>query len=866
MQRIVPVLVNTNVKTNLPNGFWSQKNNIYEFLSKIKQKYNLNDPEDWNSITQKHIQLNGGGTLLYKYSMYELKCMACPEGNLIFNNPQKPSGYWEDKENISKFLSEIKQKYNLNTPEDWNSITQNEIKSNGGSSLLNNYSMYELKCMACPEGNLKFDNQKKTSRYWENKENIYKFLSELKYKYKLNTPEDWNSIVTNQIISNGGSGLLKKYSMFELKCMACPEGKFIFKDQQKPSGYWDDRDKVAKFLFEVQEKYDLNTPELWNSITHNQIASQGGSNLLKKYSLFELKCMACPEGKSLFSKKNSGYWEIKENVKKFLSEIQQKYNLNSPDDWNSITYKHIYSHGGRRLLNLYSINELKCMGCPDGELLFKNPPKHSSFWEIKDNVLQFLEELKVILNLNTPEDWNSITRKQIQLHGGSSLLSKYSITDLKKMGCPEGISFFDQHKPNPSGYWENENNILDFLSNLQQKYNLNTPDDWNLITRKYIQSNGGASLLHKYSMYELKCMACPEGKLIFKDNIKPSGYWKTKGNISKFLSEIQQKYNLNSPEDWNSITHKQILSHGGASLLHKYTLYELKCMACPEGKSIFENPKLPKPAKYWENKNNIYNFLSKIKQKYNLNTPEDWNTISTKLIQSNGGCTLLGLFSIYELKCLACPEGEAFFYNQYKPTIKREDTENETNRNLFFEKLKHKYNLKTPNDWKRLSKSQIISQGGNWLFNGSKNYFNFSIKFESSNNEVDPVYIPLNELISETLGKRSSQRYLFLQIQKLFPGEEIVEDYFHSEISRDSGFVVQFDIFMIQRKIAIEYHGRHHYEDIPQAFSNLETYKHRDIEKEKLCKKHGIQLIVIPYWWDNNLDSLKETLKLQINM
>ena len=65
---------------------------------------------------------------------------------------------------------------------------------------------------------------------------------------------------------------------------------------------------------------------------------------------------------------------------------------------------------------------------------------------------------------------------------------------------------------------------------------------------------------------------------------------------------------------------------------------------------------------------------------------------------------------------------------------------------------------------------------------------------------------------------------------------------------------------MIERNIAIEYHGQHHYEDIPDGFSNLETNKNRDTEKEKLCSEHGIQLIVIPYWWDNKLDSLRETL------
>ena len=59
---------------------------------------------------------------------------------------------------------------------------------------------------------------------------------------------------------------------------------------------------------------------------------------------------------------------------------------------------------------------------------------------------------------------------------------------------------------------------------------------------------------------------------------------------------------------------------------------------------------------------------------------------------------------------------------------------------------------------------------------------------------------------------------------------------------------------------------KQHYEDIPQAFSNVETYQYRDLEKEKLCKEHEILLIVIPYWWDNKLDSLKTFLYSKINL
>ena len=555
-----------------------------------------------------------------------------------------------------------------------------------------------------------------------------------------------------------------------------------------------------------------------------------------------------------------GYWGKKENVHKFLSEIKKKYNLNTPEDWNSITQKQIRSNGGSSLLAKFSMFTLKKMACPEGKLIFKNHPRPSGYWENKENIQKFLLEIKEKYNLQSPEDWNLITTNQIQSNGGWMLLKKYSMYDIKCIACPEGKSIFNnQHKP--SGYWENNENVRKFLCELKEKYNLQTPEDWNLVTQKQIKNSGGRGILGKYSMYDIKCMACPEGKSLFNDQNKPSGYWENNENIQKFLWQLKEKYNLQTPEDWNLITQKQIQLNGGGRLFHKYSIYDIKCMGCPEGKSLFNNQH--KPSNYWENENNVMQFLFELKEKYNLNTSEDWNSITTKHIKSNGGSGLLIKYSLFELKCLANPEGKSIYTNP-KESKPFGYWENEININHFFEKLKLKYHLKTPLDWNRLSVKQIISQGGSWLFKGNKDHLKIKINFEGPNNEIITKFLPLKELISCSIRKRSSQRWLFLQIQNLFPGEEIVEDYFHSDISRESGFAVQFDIFMIQRKIAIEYHGQQHYEDISSGFSSLEMYKNRDLEKLKLCDKYGIKLIVIPYWWDNKIESLKKTLQTEI--
>ena len=462
----------------------------------------------------------------------------------------------------------------------------------------------------------------------------------------------------------------------------------------------------------------------------------------------------------------------------------------------------------------------------------------------------FIFSLRSKLNLKSVEDWDSLTQKQIKLYGGNFLLNEYSVYDIKCIGCPEGKYKFK--KPSkPLGYWDNKENVQNFIKLLKSTYNLNTTKDWNNLTKKNINSLGGTTLFNKYTLYQIKRLGSPNNDQI--NSIKPSGYWDNFENIKNFISLLSNHYHLKTFEDWDSLTYKQILDFGGSILLKKYPLYDIKCLGFPNGKDKFKNN--CKPQGYWNNNENIQNFLFELQEKFNLKTPDDWNLISQKDIIENGGGRLLRKFSMYDIKCLACPEGKYLFSSPYKSPGYWKDIENIKQ---FIEMLKKKFNVQNNLDWARISKSQILDSGGWGFLSTISNDDEFKCILEAQIPEISYIFS------SEAFRGRSSQRWLFLQIQKLFPGEEIVEDYFHSELSRQTGYSVQFDIFLISRNIAFEYHGKQHYEDIPSNFAPLELFNRRDKEKKALCEEFGIHLIIIPYWWNNQLNSLSNTINKQL--
>ena len=615
---------------------------------------------------------------------------------------------------------------------------------------------------------------------------------------------------------------------------------------------WEKREKLQTFLHKLQKKLNLISEEDWNSLTLSKIKENGGSCFISKFSLYEMKCLGFKEaGNFKNPRKPVGYWENKENIKKFLLELQK----NTTEDWNAITNSQIEFYGGSRLLNKYSLYELKCMGFPNGKNKFNKPIKPRGYWDNMENIKNFLKEIEIKLNLKTFKDWNSLTNKQIASYGGKTLLDKFTMYDIKSIGFPEGKSKFKIPMPKFSRkYWEKEENIHHFLSKLKQNYNLNTPEDWKLLTKKDIKKYSGNHIFEKYSMNELKSIGCPDGKLLFnEDNKRPIGFWNEKKNIDDFIIKLQKKLNLKTPEDWNLITSYQIKDNGGSFLLQKYSMYDIKLMGCPEGKFLFDSPIIHKNHGYWDCLDNIHEFLLLLKEKLNLVSPFDWNSLTQKQIQLYGGGSLLNKYSMNEIKSLGCPEGKNLFKTTKKQKFSKDYWDNHENILNFLNYLEIKLNIKSLNDWKRISIRQIRDNGGYGLC--AKYSKDEILKFKLNDNDL---------LLFDHYSGRSSQRWLFLQVQKLFPNEEIVEDYFHSEISRKSGFHVQFDIFLTERNIAIEYHGKHHYEDIISNFAPVEMYKLRDIEKKNLCNEFGIQLVTVPYWWDNKLNSLRETLHLKL--
>eukprot|EP01126_Amoeba_proteus_P003771 TRINITY_DN11269_c0_g1_i6.p1 TRINITY_DN11269_c0_g1~~TRINITY_DN11269_c0_g1_i6.p1 ORF type:complete len:192 (-),score=29.92 TRINITY_DN11269_c0_g1_i6:103-678(-) len=109
-------------------------------------------------------------------------------------------------------------------------------------------------------------------------------------------------------------------------------------------------------------------------------------------------------------------------------------------------------------------------------------------------------------------------------------------------------------------------------------------------------------------------------------------------------------------------------------------------------------------------------------------------------------------------------------------------------------------------------------------------------------------------------------RLLYTVLQTLISAENLIfEDYLHPDILWNSDQHVSFDVFVLKYNLAFEYQGEQHYHDLSRFYGMNSRFLLnfvRDEVKRVKCQNMGITLVVVPYWWNGQPDSLVRLISL----
>ena len=282
----------TSKKLRVRRGYWDSIENQRQFIDSLYYSHNFQSFDDFYKISNKFVIDNGGSSLISKYSSSYIQLLSTVYPNYpwnFFDFNVVPVNFWEDPSNHRKYLENIASTLEIKKQSDWYKLKFSVLKENKGTILLKKYgNIVNALKHNFPEFSWeigvpgKFAHQR---GFWRSTENQRSFLDNFAEENNIKTINDWYNITNIDIYRAGGTGLLRIYSgsLFTVLQKVYPEKEWSILDSSaKKKHYWSLDNNLAKFLFTVQQQYDIQRPEDWCRISLSQIDKLSGRSLWKR--------------------------------------------------------------------------------------------------------------------------------------------------------------------------------------------------------------------------------------------------------------------------------------------------------------------------------------------------------------------------------------------------------------------------------------------------------------------------------------------------------------------------------------------------------------------------------------------------------
>jgi len=314
--------------------------------------------------------------------------------------------------------------------------------------------------------------------FWKDRDNRLNYILWLGEKLNFNSEEDWYSKLTTKLIKkNYGGGLLSNYyndSKYELIKELYPNSKIhLWEYPPVPSSFWKDRDNRLDYILWLGEKLNFYSEDDWYKLKIQDLETSNGMGMLYgyyDYSKINMLKDLFPHidwKEWLFDFTTSLFWDKKENRKKYMKWVGEKYKFSKKLDWYKISNKHFEDlPKGESFLIFYDSSPIKCVqeNFPEidwKEWLFHHPPKN--FWSDFENIRRYLVWLGDHLGYEKPEDWYNVTQQDLRENRG---------TFFEKIGGHIGIilKVVPEYELEESKFYQGLKNQKNLLNKLKKLY------------------------------------------------------------------------------------------------------------------------------------------------------------------------------------------------------------------------------------------------------------------------------------------------------------------------------------------------------------------------------------------------------------
>jgi len=407
-----------------------------------------------------------------------------------------------------------------------------------------------------------------------------------------------------------------------------------------------------------------------------------------------------------------------------------------------------------------------------------------------------VRELAAREGVERPEDWRRVTYRQACAGGGGGLLMRYggSLTALLQDTLPAADWAAYEAAPAARvarGYWRDQVNQQAFLVRFAADQGIDLAPyagegppvskeesreiftAWGRVPATALAESGGKGLLGVLgdSMAAALAAAFPRLQMPAAA-LRRRRVWASREQRQAFLRELAAAKGLDAslPESWRSVSYADVVDAGGKGLLNRYdgSVFRLLCDSFPEMDLAEPECRERVSRGHWAARENRLAFLAKLREEHGIASPEDWRDVTTIQVRELPGGS--GFLSHYGNNFFAAlsdlladkqeeqPAWQAV--KQLRPVLPQRYWQDEANVKAFVKHCEEALQLERPEDWRRVSRSQLVELGGATLLHRTR--------LEDVLQRVYPDENWDRAALSAST-KRASQRLLSLLVGQVIP-------------------------------------------------------------------------------------------------
>jgi len=283
------------------------------------------------------------------------------------------------------------------------------------------------------------------------------FLTSFAKKNRIEKPQDWYSIHTQQIFESqgkypnsnsshflsGGSSLLEKYGTLSQALITLfPNEQWqTWRFKLPPKNFSSDVNAHRNFfLHHFFQINDITIPEDLYQTTTNDMSVNAGHRILYCYHLSVSSCIVStfPELRwqlFRFCLEPQGVWEDFNNQVDCVGYLKERLGIKRMEEWYNVSVERISEVGGNGLLRhfYWNLGQLLYSVYPDYRWklwLFSHSKVPHEYFESEEMIQEYFEWLEGYLEILTPEDWLKLSSSKLTNLPASDVFLKLPLIDM----------------------------------------------------------------------------------------------------------------------------------------------------------------------------------------------------------------------------------------------------------------------------------------------------------------------------------------------------------------------------------------------------------------------------------------------------